>query len=170
MRFLKNFRRGFATNSSSSHSFVYMREPNHEVGVTPHGADFGWNDFRLSTLKEKLFYVLADRIHYDWSVKEAMDHLAADFPEFDEEDFAAAKESHVDHQSQGTISVAQARDPYVTVFGGNDNDGESWERTAAFDEIDWSRTEPDWEERDKLAALPSPTFMEEVETYGRPDF
>lgn len=67
MGILKNFRRGFATNSSSSHSFVYMKKPNHEVGEVPHGMEFGWGDFRLETLKEKLFYVLVDRIGMNWN-------------------------------------------------------------------------------------------------------
>lgn len=62
--FLKNFRRGFATNSSSSHSFLYLKEPvpgahdDHLVDAD----DFSWNDFRLDTIKEKLFYVLDGRI------------------------------------------------------------------------------------------------------------
>lgn len=170
MRFLKNFRRGFATNSSSSHSFVYMKTPDHSVGVAPLGEDFGWNDFRLSTLKEKLFYVLVDRLDYDWSPEEAMENLGDEFPEFTRDDFDAAKGSYIDHQSRGTITMEQARDPYVTVFGGNDNSDGSEERASAFQEIDWTRTEPTWEEEERIATLPTATFMEETEFYGQPNF
>lgn len=150
MKFLKNFRRGFATNSSSSHSFVYMKSPNTALpqeGISVDG-DFGWNDFRLDAIKEKLFYVLVDRVGVnswetptDDEVLTAMEAHGKDFPEFDTDDFREAIAGYVDHDSKGLISLEQARDPYVAVFGGNDNSDGSDLRRAAVAEIDWVATE-----------------------------
>lgn len=147
MGLLKNFRRGFATNSSSSHSFVYMKAAQ-STSTTPSGQDeFQWNDFRLDTVGDKLFYALADRVGGNWGgfsdeqVQENMERYGPEFPEFDESDFRAAMNSTgVDHESVGTISLEQARDPHVVVFGGNDNDDGSRLRIRAEDEIDWAVT------------------------------
>ena len=148
MTLLKNFRRGFATNSSSSHSFVYLKEPNTSTSTSLPDPEFGWNDFRLDTLIEKLFYVLVDRIGTNgWEtppIAEVWEANKADFPEFDIEVFREAQEGYVDHQSCGTISLEEARDPHVVVFGGNDNSDGSVEREWAVrnGEIDWTRTVP----------------------------
>lgn len=151
---LKNFRRGFATNSSSSHSFVYMKEPSpraydDEIDET----DFNWNDFRLETIKSKVFYWVASNVGHYWNqdnmevAQDAYDRYKDDVPELDFDDYLAIAEGYgVDHQSIGTITLEQARDPHVVVFGGNDNDGYSEERRAAItnDEVDWSRTPSFW--------------------------
>lgn len=158
--FLKNFRRGFATNSSSSHSFVYMKD---EQGLGDENPgrytdnEFGWQDFRLDTIREKLFYVLVGRIGGGWgsdqsTVEEDIEEWGDEFPELTEEDFAAAKNGYIDHESVGTIGMDQARDPHVVVFGGNDNSGDSQERVAAIraGEVDWSRTEMDVDDLEHL--------------------
>lgn len=145
---VSNVRRGFATNSSSSHSFVYMKKPHLQVGTVPRDEDgYGHQDFRLDTLMEKLFYVLVGRLSdlYEWDTpheekvklaQEAFGHLV---PEFTTEDFEEAVGSYVDHQSVDTIGWEEARDPFVVVFGGGD-DGPSYNRRQARDEIDWFRT------------------------------
>lgn len=149
---LKNYRRGFATNSSSSHSFVYLKTPvaNHDVahGVVENENEFGWDDFRLSTLREKLFYVLVSRVSGGWrSWKSGDDEFPAfyeankdDFPEFQKDDFRAAWEGYVDHESVGLIDIGTARDPRVVIYGGNDNSGDSAYRArdVANQLIDWS--------------------------------
>lgn len=157
--FLKNFRRGFATNSSSSHSFVYLKEPvpgahdNHVVDVD----DFGWNDFRLDTIKEKLFYVLASRIGGMWNpkdeeIEELWQEHKDEYPELDRDDFAQAITVTVDHQSKGLISESMARDPHLVVFGGNDNSDGSYERKEVIKSglVDWSRTTPEYEDADLI--------------------
>lgn len=153
--FLKNFRRGFATNSSSSHSFVYLKEDADQPGATPTGYmrnEFGWDDFRLDTIREKLFYVLVGRIGGGWGssndASEEFEQLGDQFPELTEDDFNAAKSGYIDHESVGTISAAEARDPRVAIFGGNDNDGASDERADAVraKEIDWARTGMSYED------------------------
>lgn len=158
--FLKNFRRGFATNSSSSHSFVYMKEEQGLGDESPSvytDNEFGWNDFRLDTIREKLFYVLVGRIGGGWgshqsTAEEDFEEWGDQFPELTEQDFAAAKSGYIDHESVGTISEDQARDPHVVVFGGNDNDGDSEERAAAIraGEIDWSKTKMDVDDLEHL--------------------
>lgn len=156
--FLKNFRRGFATNSSSSHSFVYLKQPTAGLeGETPTSAEFGWNDFRLDTLREKLFYALVSRIGGNWNataedVDETFETYSSTYPEFTREDFKVAMEGYVDHESVGTISDMDARDPHVVVFGGNDNDGDSAERAALIRSgaIDWDRTKIEYDDRDHL--------------------
>lgn len=157
--FLKNFRRGFATNSSSSHSFVYLKEPATDAHADVNSADaeFGWNDFRLSTIREKLFYVLVSRIGGGWGSKvdgqQAYDDLHEEYPELKLEDFEEAANGYVDHDSVGTISEVEARDPHVVVFGGNDNSGESAERAEVVrnGEVDWERTEMNWEDADNVS-------------------
>lgn len=156
---LKNFRRGFATNSSSSHSFVYLKKPavTHANEGIPDGS-FNWEDFRLDSIKEKLFYVLVGRIGGAWKtpteeeVDEAIEANIEDFPEFTRDDFREAMVGSVDHESVGTIGIEQARDPYVVVFGGNDNSDGSQERAEAVrnGEIDWSKTDMGYQDADEV--------------------
>lgn len=160
---LKNLRHGFATNSSSSHSFVYMKTANSEFGVMPTSPEeYGWDDFRLDTIAEKLFYVFVQRVsslHWQSPAKkeESIEKLAGDFPEFGEAEFDLARESYVDHESVGTVSVQDARDPHVVIFGGNDNDGCSRERSESIRdaEVDWSRTTPKYEDISTLEEMKS---------------
>lgn len=160
---LKNFRRGFATNSSSSHSFVYLKEPvkGHDSGVITED-EFQWNDFRLDNLRTKLFYVLASRIGGVWEATqeqavEHMEQIGHEFPEFGLEEFIRASGGlGVDHESRGLITAEQARDPLLVVFGGNDNYGRSQERAAAVarGEVDWSRTEVGYHDQPPRSDVP----------------
>ena len=164
--FVKNFRRGFATNSSSSHSFVYLKEP-----VEDHDADyieeteFGWNDFTLTTLRSKLFYVLCGLIaqgywstrdvDVDAEVAERYEEMKDEFPELTLDDFRDAYlNDGIDHQSRGTIGIDEARDPHVIVFGGNDNSGESYTRKSYTSAIDWSRTEVEYGDEPPRSDIP----------------
>lgn len=152
--FLKNFRRGFATNSSSSHSFVYLKKAGGLGSENPGfytDSEFGWNDFRLNTIREKLFYVLVGRIGGGWedsNGSEEFEEFGDQFPELTEADFRQAANGYVDHDSIGLISADQARDPHTAIFGGNDNDEGSQERIAAIrrGEVDWSRTEIEYDD------------------------
>jgi len=152
--FIQNVRFGFATNSSSSHSMVYMKKPNEsDPRKDPIYVDiydgFNWNDFRLDTIGEKLIYLAA----MDSDLTRA--RFENEFPELAEREdadaiFEMAKECTVDHQSYDTIGPEEARDPYVVVFGGNDNGDTSWERAQAFDEIDFHKTRPEHDEFEKM--------------------
>jgi len=183
-RLVNNMRRGFATNSSSSHSLVYFKEP---VGDTtpPKPGDlalnggrlsFGWEDFTLSSLTDKLVYALVTAVGEGWwrsditkadRVHELYEQYGHLFPEFNEYDFAAAMDGDVDHQSVHGIEelVKLARDPHVVIYGGNDNSGTTLTDTLHYagDKAEWGMSlswgekvtpeenEEEWEERKKWA-------------------
>lgn len=144
--FLKNVRYGFATNSSSSHSFVYLKEPAPDAhdNVALSKTDYSWNDFRISTIKEKLFYILAGKIPTPWLKEDALsgDYLYEqyheEFPEFTKEELLLAQDSSVDHASVNNIDTEEARDPRVVVFGGRPSPER--EKAVASSAVDWSRT------------------------------
>lgn len=175
--FIKNVRRGFATNSSSSHSFVYLKEPveNPSDQGDHYGCEFGWVDFKIETLLGKLMYWLTDQVS-GWDAREAYNTYKDTLPELSEEDFREAAHGYVDHQSRGTISLEQARDPHVVVFGGNDNGGESRlrARTVASGAVDWDKTEHLWDDEVSRDVLPIQswdlvTYQGETWTVDRAD-
>ena len=166
-RFVNNVRFGFATNSSSSHSMVYTKNSQYDESSAnvndwmAAGNEFGWEDFRIDTLGTKLFYTLVGRIGgkytSDLEVPYLIEEYGDEFPEFrDHPDavdiFGTAAKGYVDHESRYFSPIA-ARDPKTVFFGGNDNGGESYEREQAFDEIDWDKTEPTWDEQERVESL-----------------
>lgn len=153
--FLKNFRRGFATNSSSSHSFVYLKEPNpnHDNPSNTENMDveFGWNDFRLSTLKEKVMYWLVSRVgNSGWGEE---NHTVQDYREMYPEatqylsdaEIKNAQSGYIDHNSDvAHESLEVITNPRVVIYGGNDNDGASGFRVADRTLIDFDITPETW--------------------------
>jgi hypothetical protein len=127
---IHNFRAGFATNSSSSHSVVLI--PDYAVGnvspIHPDSGEYGWGYFRLVTQEQKLRYLAAQCAAGGWSSynNEIRSAILAEVPttKFDEQDY-------VDHQSvmsmgafrpdvlKGMIKLFMS--PKVVVLGGNDN-------------------------------------------------
>ena len=169
---LSNFRRGFATNSSSSHSFVYLKKVpedayNHEVNFECIDNEYGWEDFRISSILEKLFYVMTSRIEgWEKMSEERKQEVRDEFPEFSDSEIALASDGYVDHQSIGTISAKEARDPYTVIFGGHDNDGWSNERAKVVSGglVDWKRSDPHWSDTDVLGTdLKSPELAEMIQ-------
>lgn len=169
---LSNFRRGFATNSSSSHSFVYLKKVpedayNHEVNFECIDNEYGWEDFRISSILEKLFYVMTSRIEgWENMSEERKQEVRDEFSEFSDSEIALASDGYVDHQSIGTITTKEARDPHTVIFGGNDNSGESYERAEVVSSglVDWSRSEPHWYDTDTLGTDPkSPELSEMIQ-------
>ena len=148
---LANYRRGFATNSSSSHSFVYLKEIPEDAYeqsyYDPAGEYYGWEDFKLSSIADKLFYVLSQKVHgWESMSEDEKQRIREEFPEADDKMIRAASESDVDHESFGVVTPEIARNPYTIVFGGNDNDGYSRERSKMVSSglVDWTKTEPEW--------------------------
>ena len=148
---LANYRRGFATNSSSSHSFVYLKEIPEDAYeqsyYDPAGEYYGWEDFKLSSIADKLFYVLSQKVHgWESMSEDEKQRIREEFPEVDDKMIRAASESDVDHESFGVVTPEIARNPYTIVFGGNDNDGYSRERSKMVSSglVDWTKTEPEW--------------------------
>lgn len=97
-KFIKNIRHGFATNSSSSHSLVYLIDPEKETDWLPDGNEFGWGMFHAFTAEAKKTYYLA-QTSGGWD----------------------SGLGYVDHQSMGTLASDQILDPHIGVIGGNDN-------------------------------------------------
>ena len=147
---LANYRRGFATNSSSSHSFVYLKDipedAHKKAYYDPAGEYYGWDDFKLSSIMGKVFYVMSQKVHgWESMDEDEKQRIREEFPEADDDMIRAASESDVDHESFGVVTPEIARNPYTVVFGGNDNDGYSYERAKVVSNglVDWTKTEPE---------------------------
>ena len=168
---LANYRRGFATNSSSSHSFVYLKETPEDTYrqsyYDPAGEYYGWEDFKLSSIMDKVFYVMSQKVHGWKSMDEDEKQAVRDeFPEADDDMIQAASESDVDHESFGVVTPEIARNPFTVVFGGNDNDGYSYERAKVVSSglVDWTKTEPEWGDIEDLRSDPkSPLAVEMIQ-------
>ena len=166
---LANYRRGFATNSSSSHSFVYLKDvPEDAYGkeyFDPAGEYYGWEDFKLSSIVGKVFYVMSQKVHgWESMDEDEKQRVREEFPEADDDMIQAASESDVDHESVGVITPEIARDPYTVVFGGNDNDGYSYERSKMVSSglVDWTKTEPEWGDTEDLWRDPKSPLVTEM--------
>ena len=166
---LANYRRGFATNSSSSHSFVYLKdvpEDAHEQAYyDPAGEYYGWDDFKLSSIMSKVFYVMSQKVHGWESMDEDEKQVIRDeFPEADDGMIQAASDSEVDHESFGVVTPEIARNPYTVVFGGNDNDGYSYERAKVVSSglVDWAKTEPEWGDTERVDSDPKSSLVAEM--------
>lgn len=160
-RFVNNFRMGLATNSSSSHSMVFFRDdrPGHDTvdHASATETEFGWDQFRLTTLGEKLMYALTAQLRSEgystWydsdngdKIGEAFAKFGPQFPELTLEDFRVASAGYIDHQSAGhsvADLITKARDPKVEFWGGNDNDGDPHEDYTVYDK-NWDKNvDPD---------------------------
>ncbi len=149
---IHNFRAGFATNSSSSHSIILL--PPHAIGSVSsrepnNDGDYGWDWFRLTTEEEKLRYLAAQLFLNYWDNTEArkdlLDRIGEKIPGFVEaygDQILSATGAQwendlptVDHQSvlrfphKYTPEFADSairffQSPAVIVLGGNDNDGD----------------------------------------------
>lgn len=133
--FIHNFRLGFATNSSSSHSIVVVPENMH-IGDKEYENHFGWSPFILSSTENKVRYLAAqffsnmgysDDDHYEPSEVEkyVLEQIKEIIP-----DFTISDISPVDHQS--VMSIERTKDTFdsllkfflndrLVVLGGNDN-------------------------------------------------
>lgn len=166
---LANYRRGFATNSSSSHSFVYLKdvpEDAHEKAYyDPAGEYYGWDDFKLSSIMSKVFYVMSQKVHgWESMDEDEKQRIREEFPEADDDMIRAASESDVDHESFGVVTPEIARNPYTVVFGGNDNDGYSYERAKVVSNglVDWTKTEPEWGDTEAQWVDPNSPLVAEM--------
>lgn len=149
---IHNFRAGFATNSSSSHSVVLL--PAFMIGsvkdLDVDGDNYGWDYFRLASEEQKLRYLAAQffiNYHDDKSA-------VADFLEKIEQEVAGYSAEYaeamldtrdyyendlplptIDHQSVmglpkkynpnlASSLINYFKSPRVVVLGGNDNDGD----------------------------------------------
>lgn len=166
---LANYRRGFATNSSSSHSFVYLKDipedAHKKAYYDPAGEYYGWDDFKLSSIMGKVFYVMSQKVHgWESMDEDEKQRIREEFPEADDDMIRAASESDVDHESFGVVTPEIARNPYTVVFGGNDNDGYSYERAKVVSNglVDWTKTEPEWGDTEAQWGDPNSLLVAEM--------
>ena len=133
---IHNVRLGFATNSSSSHSLIFM--PNNNLGdeILNDPGEFGWEPFTLASKEAKSIYVAAQlsqqlkQMHLPESAHKAIIQAWTGVEDY---------EGYVDHQSvydlpkdfkgnfvhEGFFKAFKdfmLRDD-VVILGGNDNDG-----------------------------------------------
>lgn len=166
---LANYRSGFATNSSSSHSFVYLKDipedAHKKAYYDPAGEYYGWDDFKLSSIMGKVFYVMSQKVHgWESMDEDEKQRIREEFPEADDDMIRAASESDVDHESFGVVTPEIARNPYTVVFGGNDNDGYSYERAKVVSNglVDWTKTEPEWGDTEAQWGDPNSPLVAEM--------
>ena len=128
------YRQGFTTNSSSSHSIVLTDDDFVESVPEPSKGDFGWDEFVLVEVQDKLRYMatmLLHQLEFDLPGPVAADlvrkYLGTDIKEF----------YSIDHQSRFTLPIdldGNLHWPFffsmlnnvvyndnVVILGGNDN-------------------------------------------------
>lgn len=128
-------RRGFATNSSSSHSLIFVQDPKTLPDYNGSG-DFGWDYFVQKTPEEKMAYfyqMFKDNFGED--TKEMADYFEVPVKMIDK----FAYDGYIDHQSAHFMTIEQAKailfNDNFAILGGNDNsESPSW--TKEFQKID----------------------------------
>jgi hypothetical protein len=145
-----NVRLGFATNSSSSHSIIFLKPKQRVEDSDVEGGEFGWNYFTAASAEAKrqyvaihLFHALANQVNAD--VAEAVvDSWVKGYEKSDEtnrHECGVEPRGYVDHQSVYVLPCSWEgkgvdkqffqefsnfflRDD-VVILGGNDNDDTS---------------------------------------------
>lgn len=134
---IHNVRLGFATNSSSSHSFIILNPDVKARDEQVYGGEFGWQDFTAITEEAKLTYLgvaLRDALAAKHTPPEIVNLILNEFA------VAVNDGAYIDHQSFLHMPRAFGSefphigflkafrkwllDPRVAILGGNDNDGE----------------------------------------------
>jgi hypothetical protein len=140
---IHNIRMGLATNSSSTHSLIFMSPANYKNTGTDEYGDFGWSFFTAAnkTSKENyLGYILKNNLEHVMGPQNAAVIMASMFPSRGK-DFANELDRSgygIDHQSMMTLPVNwngkgidldffKAFRDYIikspiAILGGNDND------------------------------------------------
>lgn len=137
-----NVRKGFATNSSSSHSVIEMKEKNGKFGVyTDEYQDFGWNFFTAADKESKENYVaslayqnLRQIMKSDTKAKKELENI------FGKDVAKRGITASIDHQSVLTLPrtwdnknlnieflkdfIQYIQQEKVVIVGGNDNTDE----------------------------------------------
>lgn len=128
---------GFATNSSSSHSIVALKDSSHAHGH-PEYDEFGWEWFLQKTYDEKLNYIYIAMNGEDCTDEELIRYL--DINENDINRVRSLDDGYIDHDSVGLISdwsVAKTilKSDGIAILGGNDNsEPPSWASALLADE------------------------------------
>ena len=157
---LLNFRQGFASNSSSTHS-VWISQGTKEIPSDTSGANFGWDFFVCSDRRDLLKYLAAQIVTNierfnennieNEDMKRIVDYLLDEEVFLDEEDYDPTN-CYVDHQSLWELprdkdelgKIIYPSKKYVSfikdhilnnntvIFGGNDNEDRDLEKKFNF--------------------------------------
>ena len=122
-----NIRRGFATNSSSSHSLVFVNDDTRDIlsEQPSEFSDFGWNYFVQMSFEDKLRYIVVA-----FNIEEDNIDCFTESLEVSEKQLLdavqASQYGYIDHESGGLIySIEEAHmilhNDNVAIVGGNDN-------------------------------------------------
>lgn len=118
-----SLRRGFATNSSSSHSIIFSADPSKLPDGISEYSDFGWNYFVQKTKVEKLRYIYQSFSNSFDSIEEMAEFF--DVP-VDLVEAVFDRDGYIDHESAGMLDMDSAKailhDDRFAILGGNDND------------------------------------------------
>lgn len=135
---LINSRIGFATNSSSSHAIVVLKDSSQAYGQ-PSYDEFGWEWFLQQSYEEKLNYIYVSLNGEDCTDSELIEYL--DITQADVKRLRQVDDGYVDHDSVGLIgdwSVAKTilKSDGIAILGGNDNsEPPSWASALLTDEL-----------------------------------
>lgn len=145
---IENFRAGYATNSSSSHSVVIIPDTM-AAGSGGSVYAYGWDNFVLTTPTAKIRYLTAQLIAGldDENAERLRAFIGRSFPEVADQ-FEGDHDIYVDHQSQWArprgfseaytkFLIEQILSPNVVILGGNDNgDEQEWEGSVPHEMFD----------------------------------
>lgn len=132
-----SYRKGFATNSSSSHAII-MSTSGKFPEYDDYSGDYGWDWFVQQDFDAKLSYIyVAIRDQFN-SNQELADHLRVEVEHIDAIS-SALSDGYIDHDSYGVINRSNAamvlHSEVLAIRGGNDNEGISGE-LSSYPEID----------------------------------
>lgn len=150
-------RHGFATNSSSSHSLVYLKGPAKDAYKPGFTAPYyERNSFILDRITEKVLYALLSRMGGYWDSSKYRSGMAPEIePYMGKPKFKKLlQDTMVDHDSIGVLTdLDVARDPNVVVMCGDSEYGPAQKEVIKARRlmiehriIDWDRTVPIYED------------------------
>lgn len=128
-----NIRLGFATNSSSSHSIILVKNPENYSSSGTDRDGYGWDNFTLKHKDEKLHYFASQLVSALGYGEEPTEEQKLLLKEITGYSYDEVKNSYVDHQSvwHTSLNINEKENlknkadflsnPNVIILGGNDN-------------------------------------------------
>lgn len=116
-----SLRRGFATNSSSSHSIIFSADASKIPEGMADFCDFGWNYFIQKTQQEKMNYIYQAFSQSFGSNEEMAEYFGVPVEMVENSEV----DGYIDHESYGMLDIVTAKsilhDDRFAILGGNDN-------------------------------------------------
>lgn len=132
-----SMRRGFATNSSSSHSIIFSANSDNIPSDLSEVGEFGWDYFVQKSKQDKLNYFYQCFGNSGLDNEDLAEAFGVPIEMIDEAEY----DGYVDHESSGMINMDTAisilNDERFAILGGNDNqDDPEW--TKKFTKLEGS--------------------------------